>query len=181
MKKTILAVAATTLAIAGLAAPAASAATSTATPPGYAKMQTGVTYTVYAPTYTAGLPAKSVKGNAYGEPSVEENLVAVYTKKGAKNFTMWEGNPLAQDVGVGAEVLTSQIGKAKATIVAYCDPRLKRACLPDDVARVGGHLSVTLPAGKGLKETNVVIETVGPKALSAAQLVKIAKSLAPVG
>ena len=146
----------------------------------YQDMQVGVTYTVYQPTYTAGLKAQHVGGNLNCPAGTEQNLLANYGKKSGRQFTITEGNPMCSDIGVGAEVLTATIDGATASVVAYCDPEKK--CTKADVLKYGGHLKVVLPAGaSGLRSTTVWIETFGKKNVSAQQLVKIAKGLAPVG
>ena len=45
----------------------------------------------------------------------------------------------------------------------------------------GGRLRVTLPAGAGLRNTQIVIKSFGKNPLSYQQLITIAKSLTPVG
>ncbi len=69
----------------------------------------------------------------------------------------------------------------QATVVAYCHPTAGRTCKKSDVLKYGGHLSVVLPAGNGLRPTTVWIQTFGRKNLSAEQLVRVARGLAPVG
>lgn len=146
----------------------------------YENMQVGVTYTVYEPSFTAGLKAQHIGGNDLCPQGTEENLVAIYGKRSGRQFTIWEGNPMCSDIGVGQTVLTTTVDGAQATVVAYCDPTSKAPCNQASVKKFGGHLDVTLPAAKGLRETRVWIETYGANNLSAQQLVQIAKSLNPV-
>ena len=148
----------------------------------YEDFQVGVTYTVYEPSFTAGLKAQHIGGNALCPPGTEQNLVGTYGKRSKRQFTIWEGNPMCSDIGVGQQVMTTTINGAKAVVVAYCDPQLSAPCTRASVQKHGGHLDVTLPAGgPGLRPTRVWIETYGVKNLSAQQLVRIARSLAPVG
>ena len=164
------------LAVMGLAAPAL--AMGSGNP--YQDVQVGVTYTVYQPTFVAGLTAQHVGGNLNCPAGTEQNLLATYGKKNNRQFAITEGNPMCSDIGVGAPVLTTTIDGAKATVYAYCDPQKK--CTKADVLKYGGHLTVILPAGgPGLRPTTVWVETFGKKNVSAQQLVQIAKGLKPVG
>jgi hypothetical protein len=171
------ALAATALSAAALAGPAV--AMGSGNP--YEDMQVGVTYTVYEPAYTAGLKLQHFGGNTACATGVEENALGVYGKASARRFTITEGNPMCSDIGVGEAVLTRTIKGAKATVYAYCDPAATTACTAADVRRHGGHLAVTLPAATGLRPTTVWIETFGAQNLTAHQLVRIARGLAPVG
>lgn len=166
--------AAAALAVLGMAAPAM--AMGSGNP--YEDMQVGVTYSVYQPSYTAGLKAQHVGGNLNCPAGTEQNLLATYGKKNGRQFTITEGNPMCSDIGEGALVLTTTIDGAKATVYAYCDPASPKKCTKGDVQKYGGHLTVVLPAaGASLRPTTVWVETVGTKNLSAQQLVQVAKSL----
>ena len=147
----------------------------------YEDLQVGVTYTVYEPSFTAGLKAQHIGGNDLCPPGTEQNLLATYGKRSKRQFTLWQGNPMCSDIGVGQEVMTTMIDGAKAVVVAYCDPESSAPCNKASVRKHGGHLDVTLPAGgPGLRPTRVWIETYSANNLSAQQLVRIARSLAPV-
>jgi hypothetical protein len=146
----------------------------------YENIQVGVTYTVYEPSFTAGLKATHIGGNDLCQAGTEENLTARYGKSNGRQFAITEGNPMCSDIGVGQTVLTTNIGDAKAVVQAYCDPASKKKCTKADVVRFGGHLEVILPAAPGLRTTRIWIETFGTKNLSAQQLVQIAKGLEPV-
>ena len=169
------------IALAGTAALAAltSPALAMGTGQPYDDLQVGVTYTVYEPTFVAGLQAKHIGGSTNCPDGTEENLNATYGTRTAKQFTLTEGNPMCWDIAVGATVMTTTIMGAKATIVAYCDPASSKPCTKADVKKFGGHLAVTLPAKGSLRPTNVWIETYGGKNLSASELVKVAKGLVP--
>ena len=150
----------------------------------YENIQVGVTYTVYEPSYTAGLKAQHIGGNDLCPEGTEENVVAMYGKGSGRQFTITEGNPMCNDIGVGAEVLKRTVQGAEATIVAYCDPEKVTNCTKADVKKYGGNLKVTLPAGPNLRPTEVWIETYGGpdgKNISAQQLVQIARKMQPVG
>ena len=147
----------------------------------YEDMQVGVTYTVYEPSYTAGLKAQHIGGNDLCPEGTEENLVAIYGKKSKAQFTVWEGNPMCSDIGVGQKVATAKVNGATATVYAYCDPESDDPCTRRSVKEYGGHIDVTLPAGgSGLRETRVWIETFSAENLSTKELLRIARSLAPV-
>jgi hypothetical protein len=163
------------IALATLASPAQ--AMGTGQP--YDDMQVGVTYTVYEPTFVAGLKAQHIGGRSNCPQGTEENLSASYGTRTTKQFTISEGNPMCWDIGVGAAVMTTTIMGAKATVYAYCDPASSKPCTKADVKKFGGHLAVVLPAKAGLRPTTVWIETFGRANLSAAELVKIAKGLVP--
>jgi hypothetical protein len=148
----------------------------------FENFQVGVTYTVYEPTYTAGLKVKHIGGNDLCPAGTEENLYATYGKKSGKYFDITEGNPMCVDMGVGPVLLTTKFNGATLTMQAYCDPESKRKCTIADVKRFGGKVRVQMPGVAGLRPTTVWIETFGAKNnLSGAQLVRVAKGLIPVG
>lgn len=172
---------ATALAAAGLLAATALPSQAMGTGNPYLDMQVGVTYTVYQPTFTAGL--KQIKvGTApagYGFTG-DANLLAQFGKGNGRNFSIWEGNPMGMDIGQGALVGTATVMGRTAKVYAYCDPASPKKCTMGDVSRFGGHLEVTLPAALGLRETIVWIETIGKKPIAGQQLITIAKGLTPV-
>lgn len=150
----------------------------------YLDLQVGVSYTVYQPSFTAGLSMTRGGSNSVCPAGTEANLSVSYGKHRGRNFTVSEGNPMCWDIGVGPTVMTTTIQGAKATVVAYCDPSSGQPCKKSDVKKYGGHLAVTLPAKGSMKSTQVWIETYGAQHgksnLSADELVKIAQSMAPV-
>lgn len=146
----------------------------------YLNMQDGVTYTVYEPSFTAGLKARHLGGNDLCRKGTEENLVVQYGKGTTRNFTITEGNPMCSDIGVGRTVMRTTINGNEAIVQAYCDPASSQKCTSADVQKYGGHLEVVLPARPELRSTKIWIETYGGNNLSTAQLIRIAKSLAPV-
>jgi hypothetical protein len=147
----------------------------------YANMQVGVTYTVYEPSFTAGIKAQHVGGNDLCPKGTEQNLMVLYGKANSQRLTITEGNPMCSDIGNGETVLRTTINGSPAFVQAYCDPSSPKKCTRADVKKFGGHLEVTLPGVNGLRSTRIWIETYGGKNLSAQQLVRIAKSLVPVG
>jgi hypothetical protein len=146
----------------------------------YLDMQVGVTYTVYHPTYTAGLAQGRVGPSIACPKGVEQNLFAQYGKRGQRNFSIWEAGQMCADLGNGPVVLRTTINGAPAVVVAYCDPASSKPCKQSDVIKYGGNLSVTLPGVNGLRPTRIWIETYGGKNLSAQQLVQIARGLEPI-
>lgn len=146
----------------------------------YEDVQVGVTYTVYSPTFTAGLNVVRAGGNAATAPGIEENVYALYGKQNGRNFSIYEGNPLGSDPGYGKVVMNTTVQGVPATVTAFCDPSNARQwarCKASDINKVGGYLKVTLPAATGLRPTVVVIETDGPSPISAQQLVQIAQGM----
>lgn len=175
MKRRITAVVAVSAATLALAAPAL--AMGSGNP--FLDMQTGVTYTVYQPTFTAGLQQVHVGPNLVTTPGKEQNLLAQYGKRNGRDFSITEGNPITQDIGVGQLVKTVTVQGRPAKLYAYCDPASSAPCNLGSIAKFGGHLEVTLPAAANLRETVVQIETIVPKPISGQQLVQIAEGLKP--
>jgi hypothetical protein len=176
MKSFAIGCAAAALGFVALGSPAQAMGSSDA----YENIQVGVTYTVYEPSFTAGLKATHIGGNDLCQAGTEENVSSRYGKSNGRQFMITEGNPMCSDIGIGQTVLTTNIGGAKAVVQAYCDPASKKKCTQADVVRFGGHLEVTLPGTTGLRSTRIWIETFGAKNLTAQQLVRIAKGLKPV-
>jgi len=175
--KRLLGVVAASALVVGVAGPAVAMGTGDA----YENMQVGVTYTVYEPSYTAGIKAQHAGGNDLCQKGTEQNLMVIYGKANSQRLTVTEGNPMCSDIGNGEVVLRTTINGSRAFIEAYCDPESSKKCTTADVKKFGGHLEVTLPGVNGLRSTRIWIETYGGNNLSAQQLVRIAKSLAPVG
>jgi hypothetical protein len=181
MKKSIVAVALSGLVLTGVVA-LAPAASAHSVDPQYSKMQTGVTYTVYSPTNTLGHRLTGTIGTDWcGKGSGDEqNIDAVYKSTSKSQFSVSEGNPICFDFAVSQQVGTATVLGAKATLNAYCDPASTDPCTRKDIHKMGGNLRVTLPAGKGLRPTDIVIETIGKNPLSYQQLITVAKSLMAV-
>jgi len=172
MKKFLIAGAAIAVSALALAAPARAMGSGDS----YVDTQVGVTYTVYEPMYTNGLPLTNfTTANFTASCQAEAVIEATYAKKG-RSFTIFEGNPICMDLGVGPTVSTTTIDGATATITAYCMPGTR--CSMKDVARYGGHLSVMLPAANSqLRPTQVWIETLKGSSVGGNELVKIAQRM----
>lgn len=148
----------------------------------YEDQQVGVSYTVYQPSYTVGLKTPtSVDNQANCPKGTDQSLSVPYGSPTSLQFTVAEGNPICSEASTGKIVLRVTIKGARATVTAYCDAATVKICTKGDVRKYGGHLSVTLPATKGLTKTMVRIETSGEKKLNAHQLVLVARSMQPVG
>lgn len=170
---------AVTLAAAGLVAASTVPASAMGSGNPYQDMQVGVTYTVYQPSYVAGLKAQHIGPNLFTEQGVDQNLLAVYGKTHGRNVNITEGNPMTQDIGQGQLVKTITIQGRDAKVYAYCDPASSDPCTLRDIGTVGGHIDVTLPAASGLRETRVWVETIQPRPITGKQLIKVARGLQP--
>jgi hypothetical protein len=150
----------------------------------YEDLQVGVTYTVYQPSYTAGLALSHTGGSAGCPEGTEQNMNAAYGRVRTTRLELTEGNPLCSDPGgAGKPVGPVAVLGAKAAVQVYCDPSQTqqwKSCSRSDMARYGGTLFVKLPAYGKLRATTLVLVTYGPKPLSFAQLVRVAKSMKPV-
>ena len=176
MKKALLAVAAAATTILALAAPAHAMGSGD----GYVDMQTGVTYTVYEPTYTNGLPQVQFGGAIVAANCSAEQVTFAKYAKGKRAFTITEGNPICQDIGVGPQVFTTTVAGATAVVTAYCPPGA-RNCSMKSVSTYGGNLQVILPAANSLlRPTQVWIETLRGQSIGGNELVKIAQSMSAV-
>lgn len=164
------------MAVALLSAPAAQAM-GTGDP--YLDTQVGVTYTVYKPSFTAGLGMQQGGRDITCPPGTEANLFVSYGKRSAQQFTVHEGNPMCSDIGQGEVVLKKKVNGIRMIVEAYCDPSSNAPCTRADVRTFGGHLQATFPATAGLRPTTVWIETYSAKNLSAKQLIRIARSMKP--
>lgn len=147
----------------------------------YVDEQVGVSYTVYQPSFTAGLKINRAVKSVNCPAGTEANLTVGYGTSSKRMFTIDEAGDWCHDIGVGYTVLTTTIQGAQATVVAYCDPSQASNPKTSDVKKCGGHLSMTLPGKAPLKATQIRIETFSKNNLTAQELVKIANSLKPVG
>ncbi len=177
-RRALLAAAAAAVVGLGIVASAAPAfAMGTGNP--YEDIQVGVGYTVYQPSFTAGLKTpKTATGGDDCKPGVDENLVVAYGPKATPSFVVYEGNPLCTDLPQAQQVAAVKVAGATAKLYAFCPQ--SQSCMRQDVKKLGGYIAVTLPAVSGLTNTNIQIQTDGQNAISARQLIKIARSLAPV-
>jgi hypothetical protein len=166
------------VAAAGLVAAPVAQAMGTGNP--YVDQQVGVSYTVYQPKFTAGLGIQHGGGDATCPAGQDIDLMVQYGKTTGRAFTIWEGSKMCRDIGNGPTVMTTKINGAEAVLEAYCDPASSSKCTKADVSKYGGNLKVTFPGKAPYGPTVLWIETFSQNPLSAQQLVKIAKSLAPV-
>lgn len=177
-RRTLLSLSAALICGVGLVASAAPADAMDSGNP-YEDIQVGVTYTVYQPSFTAGLPTPSTAtGSGECGAGTEENLVVAYGPKATPAFVIYEGNPICSDMGDATKVGTARVKGVTATIYATCPADV--ACTRASVKRYGGYLTLRLPAASGLRPTNVQIETAGQNRVAAARLVRIARSMSPV-
>ena len=181
MRMKVLALSAAAVAVAGiLSTPAHAAVPAMGTGNPYQDIQTGVSYTVYQPTNTLGAKrtGSPYPNWCYAGSDAEQNLSVNYSKGNRRAFSVSEANPLCFDFGIGPKVGTVQVMGRTAVITAYCS-FTDASCSRNDVFTHGGNLRVKLPAAKGLRETDLVIETPA-KGLTASQLEIVAQSLRPV-
>jgi hypothetical protein len=148
----------------------------------YEDMQVGVGYTVYQPTYTAGIELHHTGGISCTDGS-DEALAATYGTRRWASFDIIEGKPICADAGEGKTVWRGRIQGRRAVIQAYCDPGDKRewrTCNRASVAKVGGDLQFSLPRSGNLSGTDITISTSGKAPLTARQLIRIGRGLRPV-
>ncbi len=180
MRTTATLAAASLLALAGLLS--ANTARAMGTDNVFDDLQVGVTYTVYEPTSTASLKLTGNIGSPCADGS-DENVDAAYGNIDIAFLTITEGNPICvEPAGDGKIVGHVVIQGRRATVVAFCDftkPAQWRDCNARDIVRTGGSITVTLPATKGLRATKVAIVTEGATPLTYAQLLRVARGLAP--
>ena len=88
--KRLLGVIAASAFVVGVAAPAVAMGTGDA----YENMQVGVTYTVYEPSFTAGITAQHAGGNDLCPKGTEQNLTVIYGKANSQRLNVTEGNPI---------------------------------------------------------------------------------------
>lgn len=147
----------------------------------YSDAQTGLTYTVYKPSYTVGLTATKFQLLTCGI-GTEEWLYAKYggTKRYIEIMETMSGVKCS-DPGLSKLVKTVTINGAKAKLYVYCDPSKPtsyKKCSTSDIARLGGYFIFTNKAGKNLKKTEIQVQAIG--GITYAQLLAVAKSLKTV-
>ncbi len=147
-------------------------------------MKVGVTYTVYEPQYTGGLALSRSNGIdcTNGE---DEALSVSYGSRRTTALNIVQGKPICADAtGTGKKVWSGTIQGKRAVMIAYCDetdPTAWAACSRTDVARMGGAITMVLPSTSGLRATELNVITYGKAPLSAQQLIRVARSMQPVG
>jgi hypothetical protein len=148
----------------------------------FADAQTGLTYTVYKPSTTLGMPGK-VFQLIDCLPDEEKWL---YVKYGGTiryiEIMQTMAGVKCSDPGVAKLLKPVVINGVKAQVYVYCDPAKTASfakCGTTDILRLGGYLIFTTKAAKGLKGTEIQVQGMG--GITYAQLVSVAKGLKPVG
>ena len=153
----------------------------------YEDFQVGVTYTVYEPTFTNGLPQRQVQsidcGSGAGQ---EDSLAGNYSKNKPQNkwfqgryFSILQGNPICADGALGATMGTRTINGVKWTINSACLNDGGAVCSPAqsrNYKQYGGTLSATLPKVGQAAATDVRI---GFGGMNLPVALKIAEGLSP--
>ncbi len=141
--------------------------------------QTGVNYTVYKPSWTAGRELMETQGLPCGEGN-DEGFVAKYGL-GAGSFILLQGNPECSNGGDARRIATRTINGQRAEIYANCD--VQPGCLStSNRAQAfflnGGWLKFTQPKRP---DQNPTIIQIAPErgGITIAQIVRIARNLAP--
>ncbi len=150
----------------------------------YEDLQVGVTYTVYEPSYTGGMKLTHTGTQWTCEDGAEQNMLGGYGHRWKGGFNVNEGKPICSDPGGdGWDAGTVMVQGVKAHMEVYCDPADSAqwtSCSRSDMAKYGGALEFTLPGVGSLRSTDIIIETLGARPLSARQMVKVARSLRAV-
>ena len=145
----------------------------------YQQAQVGLTYTVYAPSNTAGLTRTSFELDGCGG-GLDEFINADYGHQtsgkawiGRRSY----GTEQALPDGVGPAATVTVKG-AKATIMGACAGG-KSTCASATRASVvkSGYTTVTLPGANGLKSTDIEVYTTG---LTVAQIRAFLQGMRPV-
>ena len=148
----------------------------------FSDAQTGLTYTVYKPSNTLGLPGKSFQ-LLECQPGEEQWLYAKYggTARYLEIMQTMAGVKCS-DPGLAKLLKPVVINGVKAQVYVYCDPAKAasfKKCGTADIVRVGGYLIFTTKRGKILTGTQIQVQGMG--GITYAQLLTVAKGLKPVG
>lgn len=148
----------------------------------FSDAQTGLTYTVYKPSKTLGLPSKLFQ-LIDCQPAEEQWIYAKYggTIRYIEIMQTMEGVKCS-DPGIAKLLKPVVINGIKAKVYVYCDPAKAasfKKCGTEDIMRVGGYLSFTTKASKLLMGTEIQVQAIG--GITYAQLLSVAKGLKPVG
>lgn len=147
----------------------------------YSDAQTGLTYTVYKPSYTIGLTATKFQLLPCGVGAEQWIYVKYGGTKRFLEIMETKAGIKCSDPGLSKYLKTVTINGVKAKLYAYCDSRnlaTYRKCSTADIARVGGYFMFTNKAGKNLKRTEIQVQAIG--GITYAQLLSVAKSLKTV-
>jgi len=147
----------------------------------FSDAQTGLTYTVYKPSNTLGLSAKTFQMISCGMGSEQWIYVKYGGTKRYLEIMQTMAGVKCSNPGLSKYLKTLPINGISAKLYVYCDPMNVEAfkkCGTADIARVGGYLMFTNKAGKNLKRTEIQVQVIG--GITYAQLLTVAKSLKTV-
>ncbi len=146
----------------------------------YLDAQTGLTYSLYKPVNTLGLPQTAFKVLVCGGGGEEW----VYTRfsKGKKQIEVMQtmAGSHCSDPGMSVRMPSTKVNGISAKVFVYCDPTQKNAaknCSTAKISTVGGYLLFTLPGYYGMKKVEMQVQGVG--GVTYAQLIAIARSMTP--
>jgi len=146
----------------------------------YLDAQTGLTYSLYKPVNTLGLPQTAFKVLVCGGGGEEW----VYTRfsKGKKQIEVMQtmAGSHCSDPGMSVKMPSVKVDGISAQVFVYCDPTQKNArknCSTAKISTVGGYLLFTLPGYYGMKKVQMQVQGVG--GVTYAQLIAIARSMTP--
>ena len=146
----------------------------------YLDAQTGLTYSLYKPVNTLGLPQTAFKVLVCGGGGEEW----VYTRfsKGKKQIEVMQtmAGSHCSDPGMSVKMPSVKVNGISAQVFVYCDPTQKNAsknCSTAKISTLGGYLLFTLPGYNGMKKVEMQVQGVG--GVTYAQLIAIARSMTP--
>jgi len=142
----------------------------------YVDAQTGLSYQIYRPTFTADLLIRSFKLLSCG-PKQEKWLAAIYGEDREIQILETDAAARCSDPGLGVQVATATINGAKAKIIAFCDPTKPNAfknCKTSDIKSVGGYAMWTTKPTKFLHGSSVEVLVTG---FTYSQLLQVARGL----
>jgi hypothetical protein len=153
----------------------------------YEDFQVGVSYTIYQPSFTNGLPQRQVQSIDCGSASnMEDSLVGNYAQNKKQSqwyqgryFSLLQGDPICADGALGANMGTRTINGVKWTINSGCLNDGGAVCSQAQsrqYKKYGGTLSATMPKVGKAAATDVRI---GFGGMNLAAALKIAAGLTP--
>jgi hypothetical protein len=153
----------------------------------YEDFQVGVSYTIYQPSFTNGLPQRQVRSIGCGSASnMEDSIVGDYAQNKkqsqwyqGRNFSLLQGDPICADGALGANMGTRTINGVKWTINSGCLNDGGAVCSQAQsrqYKKYGGTLSATMPKVGKAPATDVRIAFGG---MNLAAALKIAAGLTP--
>ena len=148
----------------------------------FADAQTGLTYTVYKPSKTLGMPGK-VFQLLDCQPDEEQWIYAKYggTVRYLEIIQTMAG-VRCSDPAIAKQLRPVLINGVKAQLYVYCDPEKVtsfKKCDADDILRVGGYLQFKSKPSKRYEGTQIQVQVMG--GITYAQLLTVARGLKPVG